>query len=207
MKVLALVAGMLALGAAQADAATVWSGETHGSVHRSNRLASGGHSWDGTFRFSVGAGGDVHGYAVVAYTPELDMSGTDNALGFIRDVVPAAFGLLGPLEGAAANAGLTSIIGFDVAFKQGTAIRRGRLSGHMANGRITLNWPKARGIPYDVKMVLPGSEQKVSAGRATLHNPFRGAGQVVSPGLAVHASQPGSAADSSGVYWAAQRVG
>jgi len=206
-----IVTAAVALGAGDARAAT-WSGETNGTVYRSNRLASGGHSWDGTFQFATRGDGSVRGYAVVTYKPEIDVSGTDNALGFIRDVVPAAFGLLGPLEGAAATAGLTSIIGFDVAYQRGAVVRRGPLTGRVTRSGITLNWlGKVPGIPYDLNMVLPGSEQRVSGGRIGLRDPFTGTGRIAAPGFAVRSAQArskdGDTDESSAGYWAAHRVG
>jgi hypothetical protein len=212
MKRVALIAAVIAgLGASEAQAAR-WAGETHGTLYRSNRLAAGGHSWEGSFTFTTRADGSVRGYAVVVYTPTLDLSGTDNALGFVRDVVPAAFGLFGPFEGAVAQAGVTSILGFDVAFKRATVIRRGPLTGRAGNGRVTLNWPgKLAGIPYDVNMVIPGGEKKISSGSAALRNPFKGSGRVEARGFVVRSAQARSnsegTAESSASYWAAHRVG
>lgn len=211
MKVLALVAGMLALGAAQAEAATRWSGETHGSVHRSNRLAAGGSSWDGSFWFRIARDGTIKGEAVVAYKPEIDLGGANQALNLIRDVVGVPVSMLPFGFGAAIDKiGLPATIGFSVGFRDATAIRRGRLTGRLAGGRILLRWPQAvKGVPYELTAITKTGSESISTGTADLYDPFKGAARNRN-GFAVHETQTRSTGDVDeriGAYWAAHRIG
>src|SRR5919109_636563 len=171
------VAALLAFSATAAPAAE-WAGETHGKLYRANRLASGGSSWHGSFWLRTDRDGRVHGEAVVAYEPTLDLSGASNALSFIRTQAGAALSLLGPWGAAANNAGLSQIVGFGASFRSAEAIRRGPLTGRLSRGRLTLDWKKVKGVPYTVELVMAGgNNQKITSGSAALPNPFKGSGR------------------------------
>jgi hypothetical protein len=207
-----LAAATVALGAGEARAATRWAGETHGSVHRSNRLASGGASWNGSFWFRVLRNGTVKGEAVVAYTPAIDLGGAHQALNMIRDIAGLPLSLLPyGFGGLVSTIGVPSIVGFSVDFGAATAIRRGRLTGSLDDGRLTLRWPgKLEGVPYDLTAIKKVGQEKISSGTAGLHDPFEG-GARNRDGFAVHETQSRSTSDGVtervGTYWAAHRVG
>jgi hypothetical protein len=208
---IAAVAALLAFGATAASAAT-WAGETHGKLYRANRLASGGSSWHGSFWFRTDRHGRVHGEAVVAYEPTLDLSGASNALSYIRGQAGAALSLLGPWGAAASNAGLSQIVGFGTSFQSAEAIRRGPLTGQLSGGRLTLDWKKVKGVRYSVELVMAaGNNAKVSSGTAGLPTPFKGSGRVLSGQFAVRSaesrSSKGGTSERKGSYWAAHRVG
>lgn len=207
---------LCAFGAPSASAAT-WAGETHGKLHRSNRLAAGGASWHGSFWFRAGRDGRVRGEAVVAYEPELDLTGATNAVGYIRDRLSDGLGLIPGVFGEFATpigkAGLGSIVGFDTSFRSAEAIRRGPLTGRLDNGRLTLRWlTKVRGVPYTVRFVVTGGlGQTVSSGTSALPSPFTGSARVIGGSFAVRSaesrSSKGDTSERKGSYWAAHRVG
>jgi hypothetical protein len=213
MKRVAVMAAVLAgLCAGEAQAATRWAGETHGSVHRANRLASGGVSWDGSFWFRAARDGTIRGQAVVAYEPTIDLGGAHTALGYIRDIGGAAASLLpygfGTVLG---TVGVTQLVGFSVDFKTATAIRRGRLTGRIAGDQVLLRWPgKLKGVPYDLTAIEKAGQDTFASGTAALHDPFKGLAGIKG-GFAVHTSQSSSSDDGTsekiGSYWAAHRVG
>ena len=212
MRVLTLVAVLVALGAAQADAATRWSGETHGSVHRSNRLAAGGSSWDGSFWFRAARDVTIKGEVVMAYKPEIDLGGANQALGFIRDITSVGVGMLPYGFGTAVNTiGIPATVGFSVDFNAATAIRRGKLTGRLANGRIELRWPEqVKGVPYALTAITKTGEETISSGTAGLYDQFKGAARNRN-GFAVQETQTRSTGDGVteriGSYWAAHRIG
>ena len=207
-----VAAGTVALGAAEAGAATRWAGETHGSVHRANRLASGGVSWHGSFWFRAARDGTIRGQAVVAYEPTISLDGAHTALGYIRDVTGAASSLLPYGFGTVLDTvGVTQLIGFSVEFDSPTAIRRGRLTGRIAGDQVLLRWPgKLKGVPYTLTAIEKATQEKIADGTAVLRDPFKGLARVKG-GVAVHASQSrsddGGTDEKVGAYWAAHRVG
>ncbi|MET0768826.1 MAG: hypothetical protein ABW081_02880 [Solirubrobacteraceae bacterium] len=212
MKRIAVMAAVVAgLCAGEAQAATRWAGETHGSVHRSNRLAAGGSSWDGSFSFRVLRDGTVRGHAVVAYTPAIDLGGAHQALNMIRDIAGLPVSLLPyGFGGLVSTIGVPSIVGFGVDFDAATAVRRGRLTGRLENGRLLLRWPgKLKGVPYELTAIKKVGQEKISAGTAGLYDPFKGAARNRA-GFAVHETQTRSTSDGVtervGSYWAAHRV-
>jgi hypothetical protein len=216
---IAVVGALIALcafGATTASAAT-WAGETHGKLHRANRLAAGGASWHGSFWFTTDRDGRVRGEAVVAYEPELDLTGATNAVNYIRDRISDGLGgvtgIFGAFAAPIAKAGLGSIVGFDTSFRSAEAIRRGRLTGQLRKGRLTLRWPdKVRGVPYTVRFVVTGGlGETVTSGTSALPDPFTGSARVIGRGFAVRSaesrSSKGDTSERKGSYWAAHRVG
>jgi hypothetical protein len=208
----AVVVACVGAGATTTTAsADTWTGSTHGKVLRSNRLVSGGASWHGDFWFTTDRRGGVHGFAVVAYEPVVDVSGITNAIGYIRSFTGTALGLLGPYGAAVSGAGLSQIVGASVTFKQGAAIRRGPLTGELSGRRLTLRWKKPAGVPYDINFVLATGSKKIGGGKAGLRNPFGTTGDRLDRRGAVYSSQRRSNDDgvteSFGSYWIATRVG
>ena len=209
----AVIGALCALGgsAATASAAT-WTGETHGKLERSSRLASGGSSWHGSFWFTTDRRGGVRGQAVIAYEPRLELTGLNNAIGYIRSYAGTALGLLGPYGSAISGAGLSQIVGAGVSFRSAMAIRRGTLSGSLRKGRLTLRMNgKLPGIPYDVNLILATGSRRIDGGRAGIRDPFSGAGDVVGGRTAVRTfenrSKDGGVTEQVGSYWVAHRTG
>lgn len=207
--VIGLLCAVGAFVATSASAAT-WTGTTHGKIERSSRLVSGGTSWEGDFWFRTYRGGAVRGQAVVAFEPEIDVSGLNNVIDYIRSIQTEALGLLGDFAPVVGQVGLGQIVGVDVAFQSAKAVRRGRLSGSLRDGRLTLRWdPKLAGIPYDIEFKLVAGSQRIGGGRAALRNPFRGAADVVDRRHAVNSaesrSQDGGVEQTVGSYLVAQR--
>ena len=208
-----LLAAALGLGLSASSRASVWVGSARGTIQRSNNLVSGGTSWQGTFRISVGRGGAVHGYATVGYTPNIDVTGLDDAINYLRSNVGVGFGLLGPFGSVIASAGLGAIEGVGVSFSEAMAVRRGALSGSLGRGRLTLDWNaplKSRPIPYKILLRVVGGVKQIGRGTAPLRDPFTQAASLVQNGEAVASSESNSS--SGGVaqqvdsYWAAHRV-
>jgi hypothetical protein len=208
-----LIIGVLCavFGAADASAAT-WTGEAHGKVLRSTRLVTGGTNWRGSLWFKTNRDGAVHGYAVVAYEPVVDVGGLNNAIGYVKTVGSTAVGLLGPFGSAASGAVLGQVVGAGVSFKSALAIRRGPLTGRLKGNKLTLRWKaELPGIPYDVNFVLASGTERIGGGEAALGDPFESEAQRVGRGAVVSTSesstQPeGGVTRLSGSYWAAHRV-
>jgi hypothetical protein len=199
--------------AATTASADTWAGTTHGKVLRSTKLVSGGSSWRGNFWFTIDRGGRVHGYAVVAYEPVVDVAGLTNAIGYVRTVGSTALGLLGPFGSAAAGAGLGQIVGAGVSFKEAMAIRRGKLTGRLdtAKGKLTLDWKQPSAIRYDINLVLASGTERIGGGFAQLRSRYHGSGRRIGRGAFVFADEDNSTSDgvkeTIGSYWAANRVG
>ena len=105
------------------------------------------------------------GYAIVGYVPEIDLSGLNNALNYVKTVVGAGFGLLGPFAGPIGTVGLATIEGAGVSFGEAMAIRQGSLSGNLSGGSLRLNWHFAqRGIPYSILLALPTGNKSIGGG-------------------------------------------
>lgn len=212
-RAIAVIAAVIAFGAAAtatASAAT-WTGHVHGKLLRSDRLISGGTSWNGDFWFTTNRRGAVRGFAVVAYEPVVDVSGFTAAIGYVRAIGGTALGLLGPFGSAASGAVLGQIVGAGVSFRSTEAIRRGPLTGQLDGRRLALHWnERLRGIPYDINFVLASGTRKIGSGTASLRSPFQGAGRLMRGRAAVHSSEarstPGGLAQSVGSYWIATRV-
>jgi hypothetical protein len=206
--VVACVAAGAGAGTASAD---TWTGSTHGKVLRSNRLLNGGSSWHGDFWFRTDRRGGVHGYAVIAYEPVVDVSGITNAVGYIRSFGSTALGLLGPYGAAVSGSVLSQIVGASVTFKQAAAIRRAPLTGQLSGRRLTLRWKKPAGVKYDINFVLATGSKRIGGGTAGLRNPFGTTGDRLDGSGAVYSSQRRSKEDgvteSFGSYWIATRVG
>jgi hypothetical protein len=211
------IAGMLmaALGVALSAtaSASTWVGTARGTIQRSNDLVSGGTRWQGTFRINVGRGGAVHGYATVGYTPNIDVSGLDDAINYLRSDIGAGFGLLGPFGNLVASAGLGTIEGVRVSFREAMAIRSGTLRGTFDGGRLALHWNarlKSRPIPYEILLTLVGGHKQIGSGTAPLLDPFTLAASLVQNGEAVASSESNSSsgglAQQVDSYWVAHRV-
>jgi hypothetical protein len=205
-----LLCAATTVGAAQAEAAT-WSGTAHGKIARSTRLVSGGTTWQGDFWFTVHRGGRVTGRAVVGYQPNVDVGGLNNAIGYVKTTVGTAIGLLGPFGSAAQAAGLGQIVGASVSFNEAMAVRRGKLTGRLHAGKLTLRWDsELKGIPYDISFQLVSGSEPIGTGRAALRSPFNGEAELVDRRHAVYADEDSSTSDGvtevSGSYWVAHRV-
>lgn len=197
--------------AAPATAAT-WIGTVHGRIVRANNLLSGGTTWHGDFSLSVGAGGAVTGYAIVGYVPEIDTSGLNNALNYVKTVIGAGYGLLGVFAGPISAVELGTIEGVGVSFGEAMAIRQGSLSGHLDGGSLALRWHfDQRGIPYNILLQVVSGDKSIGTGSASLHNPFDDSGVRVQPNTFVYSREESTS--SGGIdqlistYWIAHRVG
>jgi hypothetical protein len=209
-----VIGALCALGGSAATASgATWTGETHGKLERSSRLVSGGTTWHGSFSFTTDRRGAVRGQAVIAYEPRLDLSGLNNAIGYIRSYVGTTLSVLGPFGSAISGVGLSQILGASVSFRSAMAIRRGTLTGSLRKGRLTLRMNgKLPGIPYDTNLVLAtAGSKRIDGGRAGIRSPFTGAGDVVGRRMAVHSSEnrskDGGVTEQVGSYWMAHRTG
>lgn len=154
----------------------------------------------------------VHGYATVGYTPNIDVSGLNNAIDYVRSNIGVGLGLLGPFGAIVASTQLSTIEGVRVSFDEAMAVRRGRLSGRLGGGRLALNWNVPRKpIPYQILLTLLGGQHKqIGTGTAPLRDPFARAAGLVQNGEAVASSESNST--SKGIaqqvdsFWAAHRV-
>lgn len=196
---------------AQAARASTWVGSSRGALVRSSNLVSGGTRWHGTFRFTVGRGGAVHGYAVAGFDPQVDVSGFNNAIAYIKSVAGAELGLLGPFAGPVSSVGLASIIGVSVSFDDAMAVRRGPLTGRLAHGHLTLHWgARLKPIGYKLGLETPGHTKRIGTGHVPLQNPFARAGSAVQRGEIVASSQKHGSSKgittSRGTYWVAHRT-
>lgn len=212
MAAAALLVTALGLALAGTAGASTWVGSARGIIKRSNSLVSGGTSWQGTFRIRVGRGGAVHGYATVGYTPNIDVTGLNNALDYLRSNIGAGFGLLGPFGTIVASTQLSTIEGVQVSFGEAMAVRRGPLSGTLGGGRLALNWNgPLKSIPYRILLtLLGGNSKRIGTGTAPLRDPFTAAARLVQNGEAVASSEsnskPGGIAQQVDSYWVAHRV-
>jgi hypothetical protein len=205
-----LLCALTAFAASPASAAT-WHGTAHGKIVRSTRLVSGGTSWQGNFWFNVNRNGRVRGHAVVGYEPNVEVSGLNNAIGYVKTVAGTAIGLLGPFGSAASAAGLGQIVGASVSFDETVAVRRGELSGRLHAGELTLRWDsELKGIPYNISFQLVSGSERVGGGSAALRSPFTGHADLVGRRDAVYSDEDRSTAggvkEVSGSYWVAHRV-
>lgn len=207
-------AGPEAFGAGPAPAsAATWSGTAEGKLVRSNSLISGGTAWHGNFWFHTGAGGAVHGYAVMAYEPTVDVTGLNGALTYIKSYASAAAGLLGIFGTAVNTLGINQIVNVSVSFSSPFAVRRGPLTGSLQHGRLTLRWNgRLAPIPYGIDFRLVSATKQIGKGSAVLRSPFQSGGALVDSGDAVAVSQPkpsnsGGIKEVSGAYWVAHRTG
>jgi hypothetical protein len=210
MALIAVLCAATTAGAAQAEAAT-WSGSAHGKIQRSTRLVSGGTTWQGDFWLNVHRGGRVTGRAVVGYQPNVDVGCLNNAVGYVKTVGSTALGLLGPFGSAASAAGLGQIVGVSVSFNEAMAVRRGKLTGRLHAGKLSLRWDsELKGIPYDIAFQLVSGSEPIGRGRAALRSPFTGDAKLVDRGHAVYDdednSTSGGVKEVSGSYWVAHRV-
>lgn len=209
---LAVIAGLGLAGAHSATAtAATWTGETHGNRERTSRLVSGTVSWQGSFTFTTDKRGQVDGQAVIAYTPRIDVSGLNNAVGYIRSYVGASLGLLGPFGGAVSNVGLNQIIGASVGFDPAMAIRRVKLTGSLDGGRLTLrSVGKPAGVRYTTKLVLASGSKQIQSDRSSLPIALQDTGSVDGGRVAIATSQDESRNDGVkqqvSSYWMATRV-
>ena len=210
---LGVLTAIALLGASSGPASAAnWIGATHGRVSAASRWVSGGSSWHGDFWFSTDRRGDVHGYAIVAYQPAIDVSGLNNAIAYIKSVTGAALGaVLGPFAPVVNTVGLGQIVGVAVSFRETSAIRQGPLSGSLHGGQLRLNWSAPlKGVPYDIVFQLVSTNQHIGGGTAPIHNPFRAAARMLDRRHALNATESSTSKDGvatmTGSYWVAHRV-
>jgi hypothetical protein len=206
------IVGLLlcALAATSAQAAS-WRGNAYGKIVRSNRLVSGGTTWHGDFWFKTNRDGKISGHAIVAYEPNVDVSGLTNAIGYVKTTTGAALGLLGPFGTAASAAGLGQIVGASVSFDSAMAVREGELAGVLHQGRLNLRWKAhPQGIPYDIALQLVSGSERIGGGRAALANPVQGDAKPAGRRNFVYADETRSNADGVkelvGSYYVAHRA-
>jgi hypothetical protein len=179
---------------------------------RSDDLLSGGASWRGEFWFTTDRNGGVRGQAVVGYEPSVDVTGLNSAIGYIRDVAAGAIGLLQPPFGTVVSTvGVSQIVGTGVRFHESMAVRRGRISGRLHGGKLTLKWDgHLADIPYDINFRLATGSEKIGGGALGLPSPFAEDAQVTNRRHAVASTQsdskPGGVTQLVGSYWVAHRM-
>jgi hypothetical protein len=171
----------------------------------------GAFSWHGNLWFRTDRHGNARGYAVVAYEPDSNVDGLNDAIGYVRDVAGAGLGVLGDFAGVAGQAALGQIIGADVSFKSTAAVRKGPLVGHVANGRVSLRWQaKLAPIAYDIELVVVEGSHRIGGGTFKLRDPFDGSAQRVGARGVVHASDTShdvnGVTEQRGGFWMANRV-
>jgi hypothetical protein len=200
-----------ALATSGVASAALWTGNTQGKFERTSRLVEGAVEWHGNFWFRTDRAGNARGYAVVTYEPDSNVDGLNDAIGYVRDVAGAGIGAIGPFAGVVGQAALGQIIGTDISFKSAAAVRKGPLTGRVADGRVSLQWQaKLEPITYDIELVVVEGTQRIGGGKLKLQNPFDGTAQRVAPrGVAFStdtSNESRGVTEQRGSFWVANRV-
>lgn len=188
-----------------------WIGTTHGSAERSSRWVSGGSTQSGDFWFMVDRRGQVSGEAVVAYDPNFDADGLNALLGYARGLTQTALGAV-PFVGGFGAAQLNAFIGVKIRHDEPLAVRRGRVTGTLDDGRLSLRWVgRPAGIRFQASITTLKGEKRLTGGSLAVDSPLGGTAQVLGGGHAVSTQR--STSKEKGVteqrssYWTAHRVG
>jgi hypothetical protein len=180
---LALSLGTLPLGAVGAPPPGLWTGQGHAVRTASLPLVSITTTYDSEFWFVVTDRGDLEGEATVSYNLVFNdanlrslIVATHWSTNYSLASVPAVGGLLN-------SALLTNdLVGMRMQYQEFAPIRRGRIIGRLADGRLHVRWAEPmRPIPYQDYAVYPMRSKPSKAATHPAYPPWIGDADVSEP--------------------------
>jgi hypothetical protein len=176
--------------------AGLWNGRGHAVRTANLDLVTITITYDSHFWFIVAADDTVKGEATVTYELNLNDSRLRSRLALGNAAGNAGLGMV-PNAGGLLALGLASrdAIGMRMSYDEKMPVRKGAISGSIANGRIALRWTSPpQPIGYQKYAIYPMKERPMTAATHPAYTPWLGEAVIAEPvpGQLLAATSPDS---------------